>query len=219
MATKLILVKLCCLAILFSELTVRAETRVGDRLILEIGRISYPQSYLEAYMYIRYLISSHLKNLGQVPQFPTWTQALEEFKSEMIISREAKKLGRFYPTQDRLQAIIPLVEAKMVTDQDFSKLIQRLGLERQLIIKITAEILQVYDFKRHKRRTQENSWFQILEKNYIVRFFFGAEKHVLIQPKVDLNPSSQNTHNFMAPPVNAGSDSEGAAPTEVPANN
>jgi hypothetical protein len=180
---------LIILTLLLLPLHSIGKTLVGDRLLLEIGRVAYPQSYLEAYMVLKGVLGKHLKNKAQaaVPALSDWQQALPYFKREMLISREAKRLGRFYPTPTAIREVMDDVEIQRLQDRDFSNVLLRLNLNRSQLVKFVAEVLQVDEFARNKNQTGQDSWYEELEKQYIVRFFQNAETYVPIQPRID-NP-------------------------------
>lgn len=174
----------------FETASSKSDSFMGDRLVLEIGRHTFTQRYLELYIGVKFLLTKRLSYpySGGFITSHTWQSALEMAKQDMLISIEAKRLGRFYPVPSTIMRLAQDIDYFLRSDQNFANLVLRLGANRRKLLKIAAEVIQIDEFLRNKSRSdsnQQNSWLENIEKQYIVRYFQGYENYIPIQPMQD----------------------------------
>lgn len=155
--------------------TKQNKPTLGDRLLMEINHYTFSQRQMEVYLLI--------KNLIYRPKAPTiklnqsnWFKSIEEYRDDMVIYLETKRLGRFQPPDDRVQSISKSIEHRLNRSRIIQNNAARLGIDRLALLRAVANVIQVEEYRKLKSMNREAGWLKSLAPKYVVRSFKGSEK-------------------------------------------
>ena len=161
---------------------------LGDRLILELNRDSFSQRQAEVYLLVRSLTGSGRPVRALATDGSAWQESLEQFRDDMMVFLETRRLGRFQPEnaqiQQKAERLLWLARQRPYLKHSFTQL----GIDRWTSLRTIAMVMQVEEFRRLKAGTGDHRWFSSLEQRYVVRWFDGSEQYLLIRPGVWKTP-------------------------------
>lgn len=156
--------------------------KLADRLILEIDRQTYSQRYMEAYFIVKFYLSSYL-------HYPTakssklndanYKEFFDNFAQDMLISTEAKKLGRYQPTSESLDVFLKLFDdPKPFADEMIARL-KELDISHGKLTRMVSDVIQIDEFRKNKDTShkKQSFWIDELKENHMIRIFSGAQNY------------------------------------------
>ncbi len=159
---------------------------LGNRMILQVNNFSYTQREIE----IHFLIKTAIKPLFldkedfSLINEKNWEKQLDQFKNDMIVFIESQKLGKFQPTEEKINEAKIAARNAFEADPKLKKIKEHLDVSSELITKFIVILLQVDDFKISRRSLSDRvsfyraeRWFQELEGRYVTRFFYGTSEY------------------------------------------
>jgi hypothetical protein len=183
----------------------RAESQIGDRLVLAVNGAPWSQRSIEVHILLREALRADQK--GKVPKIDakSWPLAIDAFIDDAVVQQEAQRLGSFQPSEAAMRRAKDEVLARRQADPDFAASLTRLGVDDASLERSLQNILRIEAFRRSKERQaavsargddsgDENSmsWAQALRERAVARIFQGAREWVEIHP---------NGHSPVAPVV------------------
>ena len=164
---------------------------VGDRLIIELNQYGFTQRQMEVYLLFRSVLSpgggeSKPWLVGE----SNWQESVQEFRNDMMIFLETRRLGRFQPQNLRIQQANQKALAAADKDAAITGAFKRLGIDRWTSLRTIVKVMQVDEYRRLKDSSGDKSWLYEIEKKYVVRRFNGTGQWLPIQPTLGRKPSA-----------------------------
>ena len=165
----------------FSGQAKGAEPIIGDRLLMEINHYTFSQRQMEVYLLVKNLINKKGEKVP-IPGAENWLESVEKFKEDMFIYLEAKRLGRFQAPDEKIQSIAKDLQRQLDADPSLKNIAQRLGVDRQTLLRAAGNVVQVQEFRSLKSMNGEAGWIKNLASKYVVRSFKGSYEYRFIHP-------------------------------------
>jgi hypothetical protein len=196
------LIKLCSIAacmIIFCSQSFYAqqktELRIGDRLVLELASSVFTQRSLETYVLVKHAVFSNgtYRNITA----SNWEDIRDEFLADMIIDREASRLGSFRVNPETMKGAMDKFDESVKTNSEFKAQISELRLSPPRLQQEIAAALRIEAFKRSKSPdrnvemsdlefqpnsvTQKQEWFLKFKHASMYRWYSGSSTYVRIK--------------------------------------
>lgn len=156
---------------------------IGDRLLLEINQHTFTQRELEIHMAIKSLALKPGSNFLDINE-TNWLKNLALFKKDMIIFQETRRLGRFQPSEERIQEIAVKVRNQLKNNKKWQSFSRRLGIERLTFLRSISNLIQIEEYRRLKETSKDKNWLIELENKYVIRTFRNAKTFKKISPNL-----------------------------------
>jgi hypothetical protein len=172
-----------------------ALPQLGDRLVLELDRSMFSQRNLESYILTKHSIFQN----GSIRfvNAENWGAARDEYLNDMIVDREASRLGAFRVNPQVMQKSLEALGALHAREPRLKSSFADLQLSHQQIQQQISVALRVEAFKRGKfadrsadlsvltfvenELVARQAWFNKLKSNLMYRWFSGAEQYKSIR--------------------------------------
>ena len=163
---------------------------VGDRLIIELNQYGFTQRQMEVYLLFRSVLSPGGVSKPWLVGENNWQESVQEFRNDMMIFLETRRLGRFQPQNLRIQQANQKALAAADKDAAITGAFKRLGIDRWTSLRTIVKVMQVDEYRRLKDSSGDKSWLYEIEKKYVVRRFNGTGQWLPIQPTLGRKPSA-----------------------------
>ena len=166
-----------------------------DRLLIELNRVSYSQRYVELYSVVEKMITTTRATPIAIADESNWSTLLEEFKDDLLVEQEAKRVAGISIGKNVLQAALALIAEKREKDPAINAYMVRLGVDDDTLHKATLSVLSIKSFLVRKQKKDGDAaagpfptldkqapWFIKLEQVTPYRYFEDAKKYVALSP-------------------------------------
>jgi hypothetical protein len=196
------LIKLCsiamymfifCSQLLFAQ--EKAELKIGDRLVLELANSVFTQRSLETHLLVKHAVFKN--GVYRSVSASNWEDARDEFLADMIVDREASRLGSFRVNPETMKRAMDAFDELLRRDHAFNVQIKELSLSPPRIQQEIAAALRIEAFKRSKspdrsiemadmefqpnQYIQKQEWFLKIKQASMYRWYSGSSNYVRIK--------------------------------------
>ena len=151
-------------------------SRVGDRLVVQIGAEIYTQRQIEGFLIVQEALDGHYKSSRlNLVDLKTWESRLDVFVFDAIILQGARRAGRFVPIDQRITETLAIVAAKKASDPNFEAKIKALDISIFELKEYGMMYLQISSF-RQLPKEDETKWFEEIRSSLNIRYYDNARK-------------------------------------------
>ena len=181
--------------------------QILDRLILEVGTVSYSQRQFESYTVIYSVLTNPNESRFVSVGPDTWLPLLLKFRDQMTIEQESQRLSSFQASGTSVDEAFGVLRDRRSRDIIFADFLAVYKLTDVDLRQILHSILRVSEYVKSKSRgkdwqgvrdikLRDFDWFRKLSRRSPYRIYEGAREFTKIYPNLIRSRSKAPPEGF-----------------------